>query len=290
MDTQTLIQLKPPKTFEEQLGILQERGLVVRDRLKAIKTLERLNYYRFTAYALTFKSFEKFHTGTTFENLYRHYEFDMKLRILLLEIIEPIEIAFRTHIAYLIAHKYGPTGYRDSKNFADQYKHSDFLQKLEQCLTNSKDPFVEHHRTKYRGNFPSWVAFEVLTFGLLSKLFSNLRTTDKKEIAKTYYPGVHYSELASWLRVLTTVRNKCAHYSRLFNQNLTDRAKIPKKYSHLCIASEKLFSVIIAIKHISTFNAWEQWYKKLESLIKTYPEIDIKVIGFIPQWKTALIK
>lgn len=47
---------KPPKTFEEQLELLIERGMQVGDRDKALHYLSQINYYRLAAHWLPFES------------------------------------------------------------------------------------------------------------------------------------------------------------------------------------------------------------------------------------------
>ena len=172
-----------------------------------------------TAYTLTFKKDNIFTLGTTFETIYRHYEFDSKLRNVLMEIIEHVEIAFRTHIAHEIAYNYGPLGYHDSSHFRDPTNHTAFIKELAKSIDKSKDPFIDHHRTRYQGQFPTWVAFEVLTFSSISLLY-NLLLDNQKSIARTHYRGLDYTEISNWLHLLSVVRNRCAHYSRLFNQSL----------------------------------------------------------------------
>lgn len=44
--------LKKPLTFDEQLDKLVSHGIVIADREKAKDILKRVNYYRFTGYAL----------------------------------------------------------------------------------------------------------------------------------------------------------------------------------------------------------------------------------------------
>jgi abortive infection bacteriophage resistance protein len=46
------------------------------------------------------------------------YEFDKKLRQLLIGVLESMEIAFRTHIAYDLAH-IGSLGYEKSENLSN---------------------------------------------------------------------------------------------------------------------------------------------------------------------------
>jgi abortive infection bacteriophage resistance protein len=289
MEGQPEIPLKPPKTFEEQLSILQNRGLQVTNPQKAITILSRLNYYRFSAYALTFKENDTYLPDITFEHLYRHYEFDRKLRILLIEIIEPIEIAFRTHIAYLIAHNYGAEGHSNPNNFRSPFKHLQFLKETQSCINkNTKDLFVRHHMDHYNGRFPVWVALEAVTFGVISKLFSNLITADKKKISREYYSDVRFNELENWLQCLTVLRNKCAHYSRLYNCNLTTRISLPLKYDRFEIDTNKLFSVLIAIKHLSMSDIWNPWLIRLQSLIEEYDDLNLDCLGFKEHWSLIL--
>ncbi|MFD1129352.1 Abi family protein [Paenibacillus provencensis] len=89
--------LKRPTTFHEQLDILIQRGLIVEDEERALDPAKS-QLLRFTAYILTFKQNDKFFTGITFGIIYDHYQFDTKFRNLLMEIIEYIEISFRTQI------------------------------------------------------------------------------------------------------------------------------------------------------------------------------------------------
>lgn len=289
MRKQSDITLKPAKTFEEQLDILRGRGLNVVNPEKALIILSRLNYYRFDAYGLTFKQNDQYAPGVTFEYLYRHYEFDRKLRILLMEIIEPIEIAFRTHLAYLIAHKYGVEGYLHSENFDDEKKHESFLFEWNNCLKKSQGTlFVKHHKKRYDNHYPSWVALEVATFGVVSKLFANLKTADKKAIVRDYYSDVYYENLVSWLQGLNLLRNKCAHYSRLFNINLSRRVSLPARYIAYGVETNKLFALIIAIKHLSLPENWRPWLERLDPLIEEHSDIDLLTIGFIPAWREIL--
>ena len=50
---------------------------------------------------------DKFKKGTTWEMTHQLYVFDRKLRILVFDAIERLEIAIRTQIIYQLSHKYG---------------------------------------------------------------------------------------------------------------------------------------------------------------------------------------
>lgn len=147
------------------------------------------------------------------------YNFDKKLRELLIYYLESIEIEFRTKIAYYHVHDYGALGYKDSSNFNKKDYHASFLTKLDKDIDKSKkELFVIHHKSKYNGLFPLWVAIEVTSFGDLSRLYRNLlRSTKIKVIQHLNIPP---ETVASWLHTLSYVRNICAHYGRLYGKDL----------------------------------------------------------------------
>ena len=63
-------QLKQPKTFDEQLDILIQRNMIIEDRASALQTLQYINYYRLTAYALAFKQKDVYQDGLSFYTVY----------------------------------------------------------------------------------------------------------------------------------------------------------------------------------------------------------------------------
>ncbi|MGP7818252.1 Abi family protein [Niallia sp. 01092] len=222
--------VKLPTTYTEQVELFKSRNLHIENSDNAEKTLQRINYYRLTAYGLTLKNplnKEQYVSGSSFETLFSLYEFDRKLRLLLLGVLETIEIAFRTHISYESAHKFGPLGYKDKENFINEKFHKDSLDELDTLIKRSRkgELFIQHHYKNYHGEIPIWAAMEVTSFGFLSKLYRNLNEDVKKHIAKMYY-NVPYLYLESWLQTLSNVRNVCAHYGRLYNKLLTFKPRL----------------------------------------------------------------
>ena len=51
--------------------------------------------------------------------------------------------------------------------------------------------------------------------GMLSYFYRGMKNKDKATIAQSLY-GVNYQTLESWLRCMTDLRNRCAHYSRIY--------------------------------------------------------------------------
>ena len=225
MKTSVSTDIKKPTTFKEQVQILMSRNLIIDDEEEAIFILQKVSYYRLSAYMLTYKTEDGLYEGASIKDIYDLYTFDKKLRNLLLPLLEDIEITFRTHISYLLAHKYGALGYKDNKNFKEKSYHETMLESLKQEIDRSDEVFVSHHKRKYKGEFPIWVIIEVATFGDLSKMYSNLLDEDKDEIAEKHY-NTKGEYVRTWLHSLSYLRNKCAHYSRLYNRKMTVTPKL----------------------------------------------------------------
>ena len=93
---------KSPKNICKQIAILKDRGCEIHDKSFAKETLSKINYYRLITYLLPFKN-GKYKEKTTFEKIVSLHEFDRKLRSLLLQVIDCIEVTLRTRLASRIA-------------------------------------------------------------------------------------------------------------------------------------------------------------------------------------------
>ena len=291
MDASEPIRIKQAKTYVEQLNILKDRGIEVTDTQVALSTLKRINYYRLIAYGLTLKDpeqIDQYLPGTTFEQLIALYDFDKKLRQLLIGVIESIEIAFRTHIAYYHAHTYGPLGYKEAKHFNNAIYHEKFLISLNRFFDNNKtELFVSHHQSKYQGVFPVWVTVEVLSFSTLSMLFKNLKNKDKSAISKDYY-NLPFKYTQSWLHTLTTIRNTCAHHGRLYGKKLTIRPQLFDEMQGK-IENDGVFSAILIACKLLNDEERASFINSLATLIEErHHYINIQQLGFPSDWKTWL--
>ncbi len=115
-----------------------------------------------------------------------------------------------------ITYDEGALGYLESSTFNSRHNDAVFKQKIAACVNdNGRTLVVRHHNQKYGGRFPLWVIIEFFSMGMLSYLYADLHTPDKKKIAVNSF---HTSAegLQSWLRCTTELRNRCAHYSRLY--------------------------------------------------------------------------
>lgn len=139
-------QLKEAKTYQEQIeNLINNHALQISDRTKAEEILSTVNYYRLSAYGIGLMQPadpEKYLPGITLEHIYHLYQFDSGLRNILTPLIEYVEIAFRTRLAYQLAITYGAEGYRDASHFSqktDRNRNSIYQKTIDQL-----DKEIEH--------------------------------------------------------------------------------------------------------------------------------------------------
>jgi len=296
---------KKVTTHQEQLKLLKSRGLVIENEDRVLRYLNQISYYRLSAYFLPYQSIkDKFNDGITFNQVLNTYLFDRKIRLLVFDCIERIEIAIRSQLVYVLANKYNNSHWQDDKNVfikpvitkkgysIDPF--NEFQQIItKNCKAKTPEVFIKHYKKKYRTpvNPPSWMCVELLTIGELSRIYTGLqKNSDKQDIAN--YFGLHYKVFASWLHSLTYVRNICAHHGRLWNRELAIKPDIllKPKYDWLSKDFEinsRVFYFISILKYLlKSANPNNNLKSKLEEIMHKYSEIPVKFMG-IPSNNTG---
>lgn len=325
---------KPWKSYQQQLEQLTQRGLIVTDTQKALDYLERIGYYRLSGYLYPFKErsgiccplfpengkkfkkgntnrlvLENFKQGACFQNAVDLYVFDKKLRLLVLDALERIEVGLRVDISHSLGKK-DTFAYLKPELFFEGFAyqldnttgltaHHQWLSKHAGLVARSKEDFIKHHKNKYGLPLPIWVVCEIWDFGTLSTLFEGMKEADQDEITQKYKLS-NGRIFASWLRSLNYLRNLCAHHSRLWNRNIADRPKSPSPsdannnapflsdFHH----NERVFLLLCITKHllniINPSSTWGQRLKKL--LLEEFPNLDhlgigLTDIGVIAGWE-----
>lgn len=289
---------KPPRTLEQQLQLLEKRGLIVSDRQKAKYYLGHLNYYRLSGYWFPFKqspTTSNFRANTSFDDILNLYIFDRELRLLVLDAIERIEVSVRSKWAYSFCQKYGAHAHLNSKLFKDYKKHCNAVCDLRRNVSRSNEPFIIHLDEKYDEFLPPlWALVEVMSFGQLSRWFGMLSArSDKNLVAREY--DMDEKHFVSLLHHLTIVRNKCAHHNRLWNCEFTITLKLPGSRPADAVASfnstqnRKLYNTLVLLLHLlNAISPGHSWKNKLFGLINTH-HIDVSQMGFPNNYKSLLI-
>lgn len=275
---------KPAQTPSELLAHLQSKGLSVPDKSRALEALQHIGYYRLLIYMRPLQDGHKnFNAGTAFEDVLNLYEFDRKLRLLCLDAVERIEVALRAAIGNVLTLEYGPHFYLESRHFTNLTGYHGFLSRAldAKCLA------IKHYKEKYSDPElpPIWAVMEAVTFGTLSRLYSNLKTPNRKLIQPLF--GYDETVLVSWFRSINDVRNWSAHHNRLWNShNHINKPMIAKSIRPEFPFKLETFSAravaIGAILH--EVDPKSGWCVKLKQLIHAHPIADPSAMGFAAGW------
>jgi len=286
---------KPPFTEEQHIKILQDRGLIIQDLERLKYYLKNIGYYRLTGYMYPFQQNDgshKFKKDTTFELILNHYEFDKKLKFLLIDMIERVEISIRAYLCNSMALSYGSHWYLNESLFINRHHHSDLIKYISDYYNDCKELFLKEYKNKYTEPIlpPSWMIMETLTFGKLSSLYENLMDCEeKREVATTL--NVVVPILESWLKSLNFIRNCCAHHSRLWNRKIPIKPTIPvrKEKRFLNTVNEytnlRVYGILSCLLHLlNSINPSSNFKQKLKDLFNEYPMVNIENMGFYGEW------
>lgn len=283
--------IKPALSFDQQLDLLRQRGLSVADNARALHWLRQISYYRLSAYCLPFKDGENFRAGTDFNDIAGLYIFDRKLRLLVLDAIERIEVSIRTAITYEIAHAYGPFGHTESARFSPRFDHARFMDDLGREERRARETFASHFRGKYasEAHLPVWMATELLSMGTMSMLYEALVPDLKRRIAAAY--GIDVQFLASWLHALTYLRNVCAHHKRLWNRQFAIRPRFPSRnraWPHAIPDNGRLYAMLAVLRHMLLVVSPQcRWRERLFELFDTHPTVPLSAMQVPPDWRKS---
>ncbi|MEA1986551.1 MAG: Abi family protein [Candidatus Marinimicrobia bacterium] len=288
---------KPALKIAQQIQDLRKKGLIIENEERVSRYLSFISFYRLRAYTYPFQnnkdSNHPFNSGITFDRILQTYLFDRKLRLLVFDAIERIEIALRTQIIYQYSIKHGSNWYENEKLFRKPYIFKHDINLIEKELKRSNEIFIKHYKKKYNKPIrpPAWMTLEIVSFGLLSKLYENLRlTSEKKIIARKFNLG-HPTILESWMHSLSVIRNICAHHGRLWNREISASMKNPKITSATWLSNNdfpqgKMYLALSSIQFLlNTIIPHNHFKNKFKKLIKTYSEIPLRQMGFPKNWE-----
>ena len=299
---------KPAYTIENQITLLKQRGMLFRDEATATNLLKNINYYRLKGYWWDMQCDYTLHTlkpDTYFEDIIDRYSFDRRLRLILFDAIERIEIALRTKMIYHLSISHDSLWYLNASLFENtsivvngitKTLYQNTLEELERELNRSQEIFIKDHRRRYPNqDVDAWKALEVASMGTLSKLYKNLQNQlpEKATIAKEM--GLNSTAtLSGWLEAITYVRNIIAHHSRLWSRNM---AKTPTSQLNnptgkwfanplTSVQSKKAFLIISCMIYLCNEVApGHQIKTKMLELFNAYPTVPIYKLGFLNNWQ-----
>lgn len=289
---------KPAKTIQEQIQLLQDRGMLFHNVADAPHFLGNISYYRLKGYWWEMQSDKvnhKFHPNNYFEDIIDLYNFDRHFRLIVFNAIERIEIALRTKLIYHMSLAYGPHWHNETQYFEKYKNHLGFKSKLTRDLANSSEEFIiKHYDNHVTENPESWKALEILTLGSLSKLYQNLnhQLPEKAKIATEF--GLNNQKyLASWLLSTTYIRNIIAHHGRLWNRVIINKYDWPKStkdpllsYTPNQYQRRKIFPLVSAILYMNNrISPGHHIKDELLDLFQQFPNTPLYKMGFPKNWQ-----
>lgn len=321
---------KPWLALDEQVAKLAGRGVDVDPRERTEALLRAVGYYRLTGYLYPFRHSEQYvdgdgrartrilsdyGPGASIGHIAQVIEFDRRLRMLVLDGVERIEVAVRMRLGYVIGYR-SPFAYLEPETFLPTFvqhqldvetetgwmsrpsKHAEWLQRVAERRDSSDEAFITHFRDKYDGQMPIWALTEILELGQLARLYQGLADGDAQKIADAF--GVPTKTLmASWLASVNYVRNVAAHHARLFNRKLQNAPARPKEGSvplldHLRKQRTPkgpfgVYNALAVIAYLlrSIDDADTEWCGRLAALLKEFPPspvLSLASLGVPEKW------
>ncbi|MGR2884552.1 Abi family protein [Vibrio vulnificus] len=308
-----LVDAKPFKEYDELVSSLSENGMTISDADRAIRKLSQVGYYRLSGFwypcrEIDFdengdavmlhrkpKRLDQFLPGTDFNEIFKLYTFDKRLRFLLLDAIERIEINLKTVLAHELGKidelAYQNPDFINPSQVQDYYQNNqvknawiEWSNRQRSELSRSKEDCIVWHQKSSR-SMPIWVVVEAWSFGTLSKYFELLKGTHQNNIAARL--GVsNPSILVRWLQAMNILRNRCAHHTRVWNQTANNPIGIPSgdtedssyfaQFDLTPDSRKKLFGLIVVIWYlVKKIGPNSGWINDVITEINAFPSLPV---------------
>lgn len=301
------------KSIDEQIELLRSRNLKFSNVEKAKNLLKECQYYRITAYRYPFVLTENkdfFKDDVDFEEIWDLYIFDRRLRFLVIDAIERIEVSLRSRWAHVLAGKYGILAYQENAVFDNQMIRNTLARIIFENIKSSDQPCITHFLENNQ-KIPIWGLCEVLTYGELLSMFNAIKP---RKIKNEILDGFDLDEkvAASFFNSLRIVRNICAHHGRLWNKRLFSNFIAPMRPESLSLSlnyptisdtdsdeikSRKLDTqksiyniIVMLIYFVGKIAPQSKWLERLVALINNDSNKQyLREMGFPKDWKNRPI-
>lgn len=306
---------KPPLSIHEQIAKLRERGLQINDERLAECYLANISYYRLRAYTYPFQENDKpgedhrfKRNDIRFSDIIDLYCFDRRLRSLMFNAIEKIEVAARTKIVQTYAETTNNSHWFNDRSLYKDIEKIDrngnpttaydiLMKDIEGEIKRSNEDFIKHYNNKYEDPSmpPAWMTLEVLSLGTLSKLYQLLEKSPRKKYIAEQFGLKDDRVLANWLHAISVWRNLCAHHSRVWNRRSIINIQMPTQtnFSFLdrqtlsSLHTNKVFAVLCCIKYISNIiSPGSNLKQNILSIIEEGGNLlNLQEMGFPKNWE-----
>lgn len=286
------------KTIDEQIDLLKNYGLNIHDSEQAHDFLLHNNYYRIKGYSLTLRTNNFFHQDISLQNIIDIYNFDHKLRHILLTYIDMIEVHFKSIYVYEFTKHYGATGHLNYKNFTNNDKHKEIIEKAkkQQNARLEHEAYIKHYIEELKRELPLWAFVDLFTISDISFLYKISKNDVQKAVADRFNILIKGPELLTkFMHSITILRNLCAHsvrlYNRLFKQKPSlkkEQFKMLRKDKNGNIDNAHLFSYILIMQRLLKNDDFVSMLEEISLLHKKYSFVNMRYYGFPENWKDLI--
>jgi len=285
---------KLPLDISAQLARLTSLGLQISDVAAAEHALRYIGYFRLKGYFLPFMSraapcsARTFAAGTAFDQVIDLYQFDRRLRVLLMDEIERLEVAIRVVICNELSLAHGAHWYitHHRNIFKPKFDIHKFWGAILNETTRSKDTFITHYFDTYDDPMlpPSWVMAECLTISHWYRVYDSL-AQHKNAISRHF--NLPADVFCSWLHVLWLLRNVCAHHGRLWNRQHSIRPMVLRTHAAHFQDLSSFYSRAVVVRLLTqTVDVQSDFPSRLKALTKGRTPAEFRQMGFPAQWQT----
>lgn len=232
-----------------------------------------------------------FKPGAGFDDAYNLYKFDSELRKMICSEMEKIEISIRTQMSLIMGDEAGVFWFEESSNFRDANRHAGLLANLQSELRRSDDDAIFDFQCRYSNPYPpSWMTFEISSFGTLSMMYRWLNAGHARRKVARFY-GLTDTVMESWLHSIVYIRNICAHHSRLWNRRLSINALVPRHtnlpFINIPADTKRVYYIMsIMLYFLQSVNPQNTFAARFASLLAKYPNVDVSAMGFPIDWRS----
>ena len=221
------------------------------------------------------------------------YRFDKDLKLLLFSAVQTIEVAVRTRIIQRFSSAHGSFWFMESDKAIDKAFFYSNLDSIRREVQRSKEDFITDHFNKYSipDLPPAWKTLEVVSLGMLSKLFRNFADKQSKDQVAADFDLPQHLILEGWLESLTTLRNHIAHHARVCNRRFPHKPELLRKPSqpwitNMDIKPYKLYLQLCCIAYwLNSIDSDNRFTIHIKELLSNYPTIDPTAMGFPHKWQ-----
>ena len=237
-------------SFDEQVALLAERGLRIRDPEAAKRLLKQVGYYRLSEYLRYWqrdpeRGDKTFVNGASFETVRGVYAGETMLADVAIAALRRLEMVLRTQFAHAFGQIVGPCRLLTADDAFTPPPPSatgpSAQEALLRDLNRSREPFVDRYRDSSRSDGRG---------GFLPDAYERI--------------GTGRAQIASQTRALVYLRNRCAHAARIWNHSvlaapsLTPKTASRIKRQYRTFENRSVYQTLVLIHILLAGNGQEK--------------------------------